>query len=166
MSGTTVRVDANFKRWERWLKNLERGEVARMNDRILRTGGLRELEYLHDLTPRRSGRLQNSMTMGGQANVFSVTVGPKTSKALVGTNVPYAEWANNGFTQKAGQFVPGEWRSGTFHYQPGFDGGMVLTGKTIEGAHMFEKSLEYLEDDMPRIMEYELRRLWRELGGI
>jgi len=165
MSSTTIRLDANFGRWENWLKSLDKTEVAKMKERILRTSGLRELEYLHDLTPRRSGRLQNSMTMGAQGNTFSVKVSNKVSKALVGTNVPYAEWANNGFTQKAGQFVPGEWRSGTFHYQPGFDGGMVLTGKTIEGAHMFEKSLEYLEDDVPRIIEYELRRLFQRLGG-
>ena len=165
MSGTTITVNANFGRWEAWLKSLKKGDVDRMKDRILRTAGLRALEYLHDLTPRRLGRLQNSMSMGGADNVFKVMVARVVSKALVGTNVPYAKWVNDGFTQKAGRFVPGEWRSGTFHYQPGFDGGMVLTGKTIEGAHMFEKAMDYLEEDMPRIMEYELRRLWAELGG-
>jgi hypothetical protein len=30
---------------------------------------------------------------------------------------------------------------------------------------MFEKALEYLEGDMPQIMEFEFRRLWQELGG-
>ncbi len=161
----SIRLDANFGRWEEWLKRVDRREVAKMKDRILRTAGLRTLEYAHDLTPRRSGRLQNSLTSGAQDNVFSVKVGAKISKALVGTNVPYAKWVNDGFTQIAGQFVPGEWRSGTFHYQPGANTGMVLTGKTIEGAHMFNKSMDYLEEDMPRIIDYELRRLFYGLGG-
>jgi len=165
MSGTTIRLDSHFERWESWLKNLDKKDVDRMKDRVLRTAGLRTLEYVHDLTPRRTGRLQNSFSMGGSDNVFSVKVSRKVSKAVVGTNVPYARHINDGFTQKAGQFVPGVWSNGTFHYQPGAATGMVLTGKTIEGAHMFEKAMDYLEDDIPRIMEYEIRRLWHELGG-
>jgi len=40
---------------------------------------------------------------------------------------------------------------------------MVLTGKVIEGAHMLEKSLDYLKEDMEDIVLFEFRRLYAEL---
>lgn len=154
----------NLDKWEAWLKTLSEEPLERLQSRILRTVGLRILEYTDDLTPVRSGRLKDSMQMGDRENIFQLKVG-KTSYIAVGTTVEYAEYIERGFDQsdRKGDFVPGYWRSGTFHYDPAASGGMVLTGKVIEGAHMFEKALDYLEDDLDKIAEFEFRRLYAEL---
>lgn len=151
-----------LEEWQRGLMEMNGEAFDRTKDRILRTTGLRMQEYLDDLTPSRTGRLKGSMTIGHPDNVFDLKVGNR-SYVVVGTNVEYAPYVNDGFEQEKGRFVPGEWRSGTFHYIPNHDKGMVLTGKVIPGARMFEKSMDYVEDDMPRILEFEFRRMYREL---
>lgn len=153
-----------LEEWQRGLVEMGGEAFDRMQDRVLRTTGLRLQEYLDDLTPARTGRLKGSMTMGHADNVFNIAVGNR-SYVFVGTAVEYAQYVNDGFEQEKGRFVPGEWRSGTFHYMPGHSSGMVLTGKVIPGARMFEKSMDYIEDDLPRILEFEFRRLYRELFG-
>jgi hypothetical protein len=150
--------------WQRGLMEMNGEAMERTKDRILRTTALRMQEYLDDLTPARTGRLKGSMSMGHPDNVFEIVVGSR-SYVVVGTNVEYAQYVNDGFEQEAGRFVPGEWRSGTFHYIPRHHTGMVLTGKVIPGARMFEKAMDYVEDDMDRIVEFEFRRLYRELFG-
>lgn len=156
----------NLDKWEDWLKSLEQGKVDEMKSRILRTAGLRGLEYVHDLTPRRSGRLQNSFVFGDRENVFKIKVGGKTSWVAYGTVVAYAVCVEEGSTQEAGRFVPGHWGdSGTFHYIKDYSSGMVLKGKIIPGAHMVQTSMDYLEDDLDIITEFEFRRLYADLMG-
>lgn len=154
----------NLDRWTEWLESLDKEPKERMQSRILRTAGLRILEYADDLTPRRTARLQNSLQMGDKDNIFKLQVG-KRSYIAVGTAVEYAEYVEKGVDQsdRKGDFVPGFWQSGTFHYDPEAKGGMVLTGAIIAGAHMFEKALDYLEEDMDKIAEFEFRRLYAEL---
>lgn len=157
---------ANLDKWEAWLKTCEEGEVMEMNSRIVRTMGLRTLEYAQDLCPVRSGRLAGSLSFGSQDNVFELKVG-KTTKLLVGTAVEYAAYVNDGFSQenRKGKYIPGYWSSGTFHYDPNSKTGMVLTGKVIEGARYFDKAIQYLEDDIDTIAEFELKRLYAKLTG-
>lgn len=158
MARRGIQIDG-MEDWQRWLNSLQNAEVPKTQGRIVRSVGLRALEHLDDLTPRRTGRLQNSFSFGDRDNVFQLQVG-RSPYVFVGTAVPYAQYVNDGFTQRAGQFVPGFWKSGTFHYDPNADDGMVLTGKVIPGAHMFEKTMDALEDDIPKILEYEFRRLY------
>lgn len=154
-----------LQEWQQWLlQQADGNRVNQMKSRIVRTLGLRMQEYLHDLTPVKSGALGQSMLMDKPGNVFDMKVG-KSTYVVVGTNIEYAQHVNDGFTQKAGRFVPGMWRGKTFHYIPGHDSGMVLTGKVIEGAHMFEKAMQYIEDDVPTVVEFEFRRLYAELIG-
>lgn len=156
-------------KWVAWLNTLDNREIEKMLDRILRSMGFRTLEYLHDLTPRRTGGTADSFIVGNTNNVFE---NPEinvrgTSSILIGSALPHVGYLNNGFQQRKGQFVPGKWRSGTFHYDPeAYPEGMVLTGKYVEGAHMFEKALQYLEDgDIEDIVLFELKRLWAALGN-
>lgn len=161
--GKVVKITTHgLEEWQRALLQMQNGAVDDMKDRVLRTVGLRIQEYLDDLTPARTGRLKGSMSVGHPDNVFKMNVGQQ-SFVVVGTAVEYAKYVNDGFTQEAGRFVPGVWRSGTFHYIPGSKEGMVLTGKVIPGAFMFEKAAEYIEDDIPDIMEFEFRRLFDEV---
>lgn len=161
MSSRNFEIEG-LEEWQRGLAKMNGESFDRMKDRVLRTTGLRIQEYLDDLTPARTGRLKGSMSMGHPDNVFQVVVGNQ-SYVVTGTNVEYAQHVNDGFQQEKGRFVPGEWRSGTFHYIPGHKEGMVLTGQIIAGAKMFEKSMDYVEDDMPQILEFEFRRLYSEL---
>lgn len=156
-----IEIDG-LEEWQQGLVRMGGPGMERLKDRVLRTAGLRAQEYLDDLTPVQSGRLKGSMTMGGADNVFDLQVGSQ-SYVVVGTNVEYATYVNDGFTQEAGRFVPGFWSSGTFHYVPNYGSGMVLKGKIIPGAKMFEKTMDYLEDDVPQILEFEFRRLYNEL---
>jgi len=164
MSGERYFNVSNLDRWLEWLKTCEKSAVQDMNSRILRTAGLRGLEYAKDLTPRRTGRLENSLTFGTPENYFNLEVG-NTSFVVYGTCVDYAAPVETGFNQskRKGKFVPGYWSSGTFHYMPGSKTGMVLTGKIVEGAHMLEKSLDYLQEDMEAIVLFEFRRLYAML---
>jgi hypothetical protein len=154
----------DLDKWQRWLNSLEDEAVDRMKNRVLRTAAFRLQEYLDDLTPTApgGGRLKGSMSVGDKDNVFKLKVG-KQSYVFVGTAVEYAQYVNDGFTQEKGRYVPGEWRGDTFHYIPGHSAGMVLTGKIIPGARMFEKAMDYIEDDIPKIVEFEFRRLYNEL---
>lgn len=148
--------------WIRGLSRMDGSEAANTKSRILRSSGMRGLEALDDLTPVKSGRLKDSMSYGDRDNVFKLQVG-RSAFVFVGTAVSYAQHVNDGFTQKAGQYVPGFWRGDTFHYDPDSDEGMVLTGKVIPGAHMFERAIDELEADLPRIVDYEFRRLYQRL---
>jgi hypothetical protein len=161
MSRRSFEVD-RLDEWQAWLNGLENGRVDSMKDRILRTAGLRVQEYLTDLTPAQTSRLRGSMSQGHPDNVYEMQVGGK-SYVIVGTNVEYAEHVNDGHKQQKGRFIPGEWSSGTFHYMPGHSSGMVLSGKVIPGARMFDKAKDYMEDDLDEIVEFEFRRLYSEL---
>lgn len=157
-------VFEGLEEWQRGLVQMGGQGFDRMQDRVLRTTGLRIQEYLDDLTPVApgGGHLKQSMTSGGQDNAFEIAVGGR-SFVFTGTNVAYAEYVNDGFTQEAGRFVPGEWSGDTFHYLPGHNKGMVLTGKVVPGARMFEKAMQYIEGDMQQILDFEFRRLYNEL---
>lgn len=157
-------VTFGLEKWQQGLVKMGGPGLENMKSRFLRSSGLRLNEHLDDLTPARTGRLKGSMTFGDKDNVFDLKVG-KSSYVFVGTAVSYAQYVNDGYTQLAGQFVPGYWRSGTFHYDPKHKDGIVLTGKVIPGAHMFEKAMDELEADVPQLLEYEFRRLYQMLFG-
>ncbi|MEK4879332.1 HK97 gp10 family phage protein [Paenibacillus sp. FSL R5-0908] len=162
------RID-NLEKWQQWLAELASGpEMDATKDRITRKAGMLLLESLDDLTPVRTGWLRESMQLGHPQNVFQIEVG-RTTHVFVGTAVSYAGAVNDGYTQKRGRYVPGYWKRGNFIYVPYEEakaqgiGGMVLTGQIIPGAHMFEKAMDRLEEDMPELLEVEFKRLFDRL---
>lgn len=156
--------------WQRQFLALKNQNVDRAKSRIMRKGGLRGLEVAFDNTPRDTGRLQNSLTYGGKDNVFLVRVNRYQSSVLIGTSVYYAVFIEDGFQQRAGQFVPGAFGNyggeTIFRYNPGAKGGIVLTGKFIPGAKMFSKARDALADDFPKIVEMEIRDAARGVFGV
>jgi hypothetical protein len=155
-----------LKEWEGFIASLGTTNRRYLTSRVLRSSGLRVLEYLYDLTPVRTGRLANSFLFNTPDNIFELKLGRTVSSIRIGTSVEYAKWVNDGFQQRAGQFVPGTWSSGQFHYDPdAYPQGMVLTGKYVEGCHMLDKAMDYMEEDIAEITMFELQRLWSELGG-
>jgi len=163
--GYSFNVD-NFDKWLAWLNTLDAGGIAKAKDEILRATGFRILEYVDDFTPVQAGTLKNSTTAGNKDNIFEVRVG-RSSYVFIGTAVKYAAAVENGSQQRAGRFVPGFWSGDTFHYQPDYPDGMVLTGKFIEGAHMFQKGLDAVQDsgDLDRIAEFTFKKMYSRLVG-
>lgn len=163
----------NVDKMQKWLKNCQDGEVEAMKSRILRSIGIAGLENVAANTHRRTGRLVQSLSVGATENYFKVEVAEGTSYVIYGTLVPYAEAVEKGYDQnnrvskKTGKkptlFVPGYWSSGTFHYVPGAKEGMVLTGRIVEGQHMFEKAQEATEADAKQIILNEFKRLYGAL---
>jgi len=153
--------------WLCWLRECQDSELKNMNDRIARSVVIQGFNHAASNTQRRTGRLQQSMNMGAPESYVKIQVTDCSFVVVYGTCVPYAAAVEQGFSQenRKGQFVPGYWSSGTFHYQPGAKTGMVLTGKVIEGQHMFEKSLDQLKDsgDLELIILSEFRRLYAAL---
>lgn len=164
MKKSYIVLDKNFDKWQKWLHTMQSGEIDKMRDRVARTLVERGYEYARAYTPIRSRQLQNSMGVGRPKSLVRIQILPNVDVIFYGTTVEYAAAVEEGFKQKEGRFVPGEWRSGTFHYIPGAKTGMVLTGKVIEGRHMFEKSLDHLKDgDVEKAYIEGLRELWAML---
>ena len=150
--------------WITWLKTCQNSELEQMNDRIARSVITQGFNNTAGRTPRRTGRLVQSLNRGAPESYHKIPeVTPSSFIAVYGTCVPYAEYVEKGFSQvkRKGQFVPGYWSGGTFHYVKGSKTGMVLTGKVVEGCHMFEKSLDdFANGDLETIVLAEFRRLY------
>lgn len=157
-----------LEEWVDWLNGLEGEHIERFKSRVLRSAGLQLLNHVDNYTPRRTGRLQNSMSFGDRENVFKLVVG-RTSYVAVGTTVEYARHVEEGIEISKPHFVPGFWDGDKFRYVPGEIakslgiGGMVVRAQVIEGAHMFKKGLDAMHADMATIVEFEFRRLYAEL---
>lgn len=163
----------NLDKWIAWLKALEAGEIAEMNGRIVRAGGLRALEIAQDFSKgiTHSGRFKQSLAFADRDNVFNLKVGNKSSYVVIGTLVPYARCIEYGwdFSDRRGEFVPGFWKGGTFHYIPKDQakamgvGGMILNGVKVKGYHVFQETLDAMPEELARIAEFEFKRLYAKL---
>lgn len=168
--------DKNFEAWNEWLNTCSKTEVSKMRDKAARSIGIRGLEYAraHAGSPVTS-RLKDSLNVGDPENFFKVEVTPSTTLVVYGSCIPYAAALENGYDQKnrvnkttgkkPSLFVPGYWAGNTFKYVPRFKTGMVLTGRVVEGKHMFQKSLDELKTkgDVGEIYLNGLRNLWNLL---
>lgn len=153
-----------FDEWLAWLNYCQKSGIKQMNDAIGRSIVIQGFNNAASHTPRRTGRLVQSMNMGAPESYSKIKASVKAVDATYGSCVPYAIYAENGFTQHKGQFVPGYWSGGKFVYVKGAKTGMVLTGQTVEGRHMFQKSLDELRDDhLPKIVNHELGVLFAKV---
>lgn len=96
-------------------------------------------------------RLLQSFKKGAEDNIWEAGNGFLT----VGTNVTYAEYANDGHNQSA-RFVPGTWSGDHFNYQPGAKTGMMLKVKWVEGSHYWDIALYTMEKLIPKFVEKKL----------
>lgn len=90
------------------------------------------------------------------------------STVMVGTNVEYAKWVNDGHRQKQ-RFVPGRWRdNGTFEYLPrsvAGGQGMMLTERFIPGRKFMEKGIYRAKPKQVAAIEEFMEELRREWEG-
>ena len=141
-------------------KRLTGNEMQAALDRIGRSVVIEGFNAAASHTPRRTGRLVQSMNMGATEGYCKVHATATSLEATYATCVPYAEYVENTVHQKAGQFVPGYWQGGRFVYSPGCGTGMTLKGATISGKHMFQKSLDDVRKVLPQIISAELERIF------
>lgn len=100
-------------------------------------------------------RLLNSFDVGGNGNIFTFKNGGLT--LVVGTNVKYARYVNDGhFTTKKGvesRWVPGKWQGDSFEYQKGADTGMLLKRKWVDGQPYWDDAIVIYEQMFGRDLQ-------------
>lgn len=126
-----------WEEFERRARNLTQNFEHRKQKQLHKMGRILQAEVKKQITGTGAvdtGRLRASITV---ENVDSDSV-------IVGTNVEYAKFVNDGHMQHR-RFVSGRWRAnGTFEYipYPANNGqGMMLTEKFIAGKKFMEKSI-------------------------
>lgn len=171
------KMDKNFKNMDKWVRSV--GQTEGLKSSIMRSASYQLGNRIaYNCPPSRTGKLQQSFTPGTPYNYCKITIG-KTSILVLGTTVEYAEAVEYGYDQrnrvnktsgkKPSLWVPGYWSSGTFHYvegakEKGFKGGMLLTGRIVEGAHMVDTgSRQFIELDLPDIIKNEILSWYNSL---
>lgn len=153
----------DLERQYRRLKKQSKREVGASMDRVARSAGLQVLRGARDRAPKRDGLLRSSLMIGSKDNIFDLVLRGIRAEITVGTSLEYARYAEEGFTQRAGQFVPGYWDDEKFVYVPGYRSGMVLKGKRIPGVHYLARSEAEVESIMDELVAEELEDLARRL---
>jgi Bacteriophage HK97-gp10, putative tail-component len=164
----------------RHLKKRSKTEVKAAMENVSRKAGFQVLRGAQDRVPVDQGLLRSSLSVGDQNNMFNLALQGSRVEITVGSNLEYARYVEEGYTQKAGQFVPGYWRKGIFKYDPAaykkylseksagnnpnlFDFGMVLTGKRIPGVHYLSRSRVEVDSIINELVNEELTELARRL---
>lgn len=169
------------------LKKQGKKEARAALERAARKAGFAILAGAQDRVPVQHGILRLSLSVGDKNNVFNLSMQGRNAEITVGSGLEYAEWVEDGYKQKAGQFVPGYWKGKRFKYDPDaykkfldaveafqadggegdapsiFDYGMILTGKKIPGVHFLARSKEEVESIQDEIIQEEIDEMLRRL---
>ncbi|MEW4368626.1 HK97 gp10 family phage protein [Paenibacillus kandeliae] len=109
-----------------------------------------------------TGAMWNSFSHGGDNNVWTWDVDRNAVTLEIGSNLPYAQLLNDGYTITKQHFVPGYWNSGgSFVYDPGSKTGFMAKPRTFIGRHYFDIAVNDFRGGMNTFM---LHRLEVELG--
>lgn len=96
--------------------------------------------------------LLSSFHRGSANNIFELDGG--SMKVTVGSAVDYAAYVNDGHAQQPGRFIPGVFDgNGTFRYEKGAKGGMVLKASYVYGSHYFDKAVFRMDGYTSKIAE-------------
>jgi len=123
---------------------------------LMRLGTIYQLEVKKKITTLGAvdtGRLRSSIVIEFEGD----------SRVVVGTNVEYARFVNDGHVQHR-RFVPGRWRgNNTFEYIPNYNEGMMLTERFVYGKKFMEKAMIVARPNMKREINQfmnDLRSVW------
>lgn len=112
-----------------------------------------------------TGRLWGSFSRGASGNVWVANMQGGNFRLVVGSNLKYARYINDGFSRKK-HWVPGiADGNGIFRYQPGAKTGIMVQAGSFAGIKFFDVAFSEVERLMPGVIEYELRRLVNEFNG-
>lgn len=116
-------------------------------------------EYIENLGNVDTGKLLALFKKGASGSIWELDLDGLT--LIIGTNVKYAEWVNDGHRQKPGRFVPGYWEGKHFRYSPGAKSGMVLKASFVAGSHYFDRSVQVLERIFPEMADKAFEQFFR-----
>ncbi|WP_287714507.1 HK97 gp10 family phage protein [Blautia sp.] len=149
------------------------GMVTQMEEHIVKQAGMAGLQNVASNVLSKTGRLKQSLTVGGTENIFDVTAGGGHASVRYGSNCPYVVPVEEGYNQsnrvskatgrKPSLWVPGSGSGSNFSYNPGAKTGMKLSGRFVAGQHMFEKSIPDTKEDFKEITKREVERLFNAL---
>lgn len=113
-----------------------------------------------------TGTLWNSFSQGDQNNIWQFDADRNTLTLEVGSNLPYAEYLNDGYTIDKSYFVPGYWNGvGKFIYDPDAKGGFMVRPRSFIGKKYFDIALQDFHGGMQallqKLLQAELERLVR-----
>ncbi len=109
-----------------------------------------------------TGAMWNSFSHGGDDNVWAWDTDRNVVSLEIGSNLPYAQLVNDGYTVTKKHFVPGYWNSGgSFVYDPSAKTGFMAKPRTFIGRHYFDIAVEDFRGGMN---DFIMRRLDIELG--
>ncbi|MEK5376564.1 HK97 gp10 family phage protein [Paenibacillus sp. FSL P2-0173] len=113
-----------------------------------------------------TGAMWQSFSRGDDNNVWEWDVDRNAITLELGSNLPYAQWINDGYTIEKAHFVPGYWNGGgSFVYDPSAKTGFMAKPRSFIGRHYFDIAVEHLEGGMNQLimhrLEVELERMLR-----
>lgn len=113
-----------------------------------------------------TGAMWNSFSQGGDSNVWAWDMDRNAITLEIGSNLPYAQLLNDGYTIKKKHFVPGYWNSGgSFVYDRSAKTGFMAKPRTFIGRRYFDIAVDDfrggMNDFIVRRLEVELRRMLR-----
>lgn len=101
-----------------------------------------------------TGTLWNSFSQGDANNVWEFDADRDTLTLEVGSNLPYAEYLNDGYTIEKPYFVPGYWNGvGKFIYDRDAKGGFMVRPRTFIGRKYFDIALQDFQGGMKALLE-------------
>ncbi|MED4749946.1 HK97 gp10 family phage protein [Brevibacillus choshinensis] len=157
----------DFLQFETKLKKLDK-QLPEILQRIVLAIGEELLNQIVDEIQRQdlidTGGLWQSFTQGGENNIWEFDFDRNTLTLEVGSNLPYAEHLNDGYTITKGHFVPGYWKSqGGFVYDPDAKTGFWARPRSFIGRKYFDIALQNTEGGMNalinKLLQKELERM-------
>lgn len=101
-----------------------------------------------------TGALWNSFSQGDKNNIWQFDADRNTLTLEVGSNLPYAEYLNDGYTIDKSYFVPGYWNGvGKFIYDPDAKGGFMVRPRSFIGRKYFDIALQDFQGGMQALLQ-------------
>jgi Bacteriophage HK97-gp10, putative tail-component len=159
----------DFRELQKRMERLNRN-VPQALERIMYQLGEELLNHVVDEIQRQdlidTGGLWQSFTQGGEGNVWEFDADRNTLTLEVGSNLPYSEYLNDGYTIDKSYFVPGYWNGvGKFIYDPDAKGGFMVLPRSFIGRKYFDIALQDFRGGMQallqKLVQAELERMVR-----
>ncbi|WP_425623003.1 HK97 gp10 family phage protein [Brevibacillus borstelensis] len=159
----------DFREFQKRMEKLHRSAPQAL-ERIMYQLGEELLNHVIEELNRQdlidTGALWNSFAQGDQNNVWEFDADRDTLTLEVGSNLPYAEYLNDGYTIEKPYFVPGYWNGvGKFIYDPDAKGGFMVRPRSFIGRKYFDIALQDFQGGMQallqKLVQAELERMVR-----
>lgn len=156
----TIILNDDWEKFEKHVSEILTNFDDLVEEQVKRLGLIYQAEVKEQITELGAvdtGRLRSSISM--------VSIDNRT--VMVGTNLFYASWVNDGHKQDK-RFVPGRWKGERFEYIPyphNNGQGMMLKAKFVKGKHFMERSIYSAKPKMVANLNEFMYTILGELTG-